>query len=294
MRVTAPGQGRFSPKRPAPRQDDSHCPPGGPWTLGGVLPTLWVSETCGLCVGTRTAVGGGSRLLGSRRWEGSLRVHSQTGTGTMPRAECGQGRPSTSLRPAHRSPAQPAVGERHSRPRRRARQRKTGVWSRPQRLRDTWGELTPLQSTRGHLLPQETHGPLPKFSVLPGWFRIVLRTDTGRGWLPPARGGLPASPRLPLTSAPRRKRPAGPWRLCLHPPASSCTSNPARWLPCPHGALRCPGTVASGKGGWFASEAEEEPALGVDSAVRGPGAGLANWGPGSAAPTGRPALPPRA
>lgn len=81
---------------------------------------------------------------------------------------------------------------------------------------------------------------------------------------------------------------AVPSPSCLLPaPATQPAGSRAPTMPC-----AAPGLWLQEKGGWFAFEAEEEPALGVDLAVGEPGAGLVNWGAGgAAAPTGQPALP---
>lgn len=156
------------------------------------------------------------------------------------------------------------------------------------------GELAPLQSTRGASASARDPRPLSKFSVLPAWYGIVLRSDTGRGWLPPASGGLPASLRLRLTSAPRRKRPAGPQRLCLLPPVSSPRQRPgppgsrATTMPCaaPGCAFRKVGLVRI----WGCGGTSSRGAHSCQSTWGRSG----KLGDGGAAPTGRPALPSQA
>lgn len=202
----------------------------------------------------------------------------------------GEGHPA-GLGPAHRSHAQPAVEERPG-----TGQRKAGVWSTPK----AWGHSGRTHAsldTQVQQLSRDTSSP----SCQPGTGSQLGVTPGRRGLSQPAAGCLPPL-RLQLTSAPGAEASCRP-SVALALPSCLLSapvtwlakpSDPACWAPAPptlpralQHALGCPG-LASGKWGWFAFEAEEEPALGVDSAVRGPWAGLANR---AVAPTGQTALP---
>lgn len=158
--------------------------------------------------------------------------------------------------PAYRGHAQPAVAERNHTPKAQGWVERGRCLVRAPKAQGHLGGYSRLLGVhRGISFPKRgPPPPVPKVSVLPARYGILLRSSAGRSGPPQlASGGLSVPSRAPV-------------HLSMEDsPAPCCASDwPAE--PCPAGLL-CRPVLASGEWRWLALDAEEELALRVDSAI---------------------------